>query len=163
MSQFEVAQATIQRVTTIDTKGGGFAILLTTTNNIADDVLTRLMRGRGSVMKLTFEDTQLSLLPGEENDGLPPSVQRAFETTSGDVVNAHPFECTTGSGACDLCGWAEQNEAHSAELVAKAQQVSRLIDDARAEAAEQSITQEQAEARTALASRSRNGRGRGGD
>lgn len=148
----QIDQATIQRVTTIDTKGGGFAILLTTTNNIPDAALTELMRGRGSVMKLTLERVQLSLLEGDDpNAGVPPVTERVWETPAGDVVKAHAYECTSGSEACDHCGYAAASDVHQQPVL-----VGKLLDEATKD-----VTPEQAEARESLASRSRSGRNGG--
>ncbi len=173
MQELTIGQATIQRVTTIDTKGGGYAILLTTTNNIDDDVLVALMRGRGSVMKVTMERLQQALMDGDDvNAGLPPVTERVFETASGDVVRAHVYESTSGDERCDHCGHGTGHDAHqvnppyiatrglSAQETAEAVDVlaARLVDDAQKDAADASITLEQAEARTALASRSRSAR-----
>lgn len=145
-----IGQATIQRVTTIDTKGGGYAILLTTTNAIGDDVLVALMRGRGSVMKVTMERLQQSLLEGDDpNEGMPPTTERVWETTSGDVVKAHAYQSMSGDERCDLCGYSTSHEAHSQTEKLK----GKLLDEAT-----QDVTPEQEEARAALASRSRSSR-----
>ncbi len=146
--ELTIGQATIQRVTTIDTKGGGYAILLTTTNAIDDDVLVSLMRGRGSVMKITMERLQQALPDGES---LPSSAERVWETASGDVVRAHAYESTSGDERCDLCGFAAGHETHQG-INALAE---KLIGDL-----EQAVEQEQA--RTALASRSRSSRNHAG-
>lgn len=144
MAQYNVEQATIQRFSTIDTKGGGYALLLTMGSSVADEVLIKLLHGRGSVMKLTLEDVQLSLLAGDDpNAGLPPTAERVWETVAGDVVKAHAYQSVTGGQGCDLCGHGETHEAHQHNELAE-----KLIAE----------TPEQAEARASLASRSRSNR-----
>jgi hypothetical protein len=155
MPESTIQQATLQRVTTIDTKGGGYAILLTTTNNVADDVLLKLLRSRGSVFKVTFEDVQLALQAGDDpNEGVQPTPERVWETASGDVVKGHPFESTSGDGLCDLCGHPESHEAHQQPLSELAE---KLLENLATEE-DTKFPKEQAEAREALASRSRSGR-----
>ncbi len=177
MQELTIGQVTIQRVTTIDTKGGGYAILLTTTNNIDDDVLVALMRGRGSVMKVTMERLQQALMDGDDvNAGLPPVTERVFETASGDTVFAHIFEGSLPDGTCAHCGHHTTHEAHqgidkSGALADKLIEGLRdgaeirggiMLPDAPTDPDEDAhlddITLEQQEARKALASRSRSAR-----
>lgn len=170
MPEFTINQATIQRVSTLETKGGGYAILLTCTNAISDEALVRLNRGRGSVVRATFEVLQHELLPGDDvNAGVPPTTERVWETASGDMVKAHVYQSTSGDERCDLCGWGTSHECHAQAAIDAQRLVAqgdRLIADVEQEtdperaagAAAQELTPDQTEARTALASRSRIGR-----
>lgn len=162
MAQYTIDQVTIQRLSTVDTKGGGYALLLTMGTNVADEVLVKLLHGRGSAMRLTLEDVQLALFEGDDpNAGLAPVTERVWETTSGDVVKAHAYASSSGEGACDTCGHSEGHEAHQQTEAQKL--AEKLLQD---EAAGDpdfpgSTTEEQQEARRALASRSRSSRNGG--
>lgn len=113
MPEINIAQVSLQRFTTIDTKGGGFAILLTTTNNVSDEALVHLMRARGSSFSLKLEGLQQSLLEGDDpNAGVPPTTERVWESTSGDMVRAHAFQSSGPEGLCDHCGHATSHDAH---------------------------------------------------
>lgn len=112
-------EATIQRVVTMDTKGGGMGMLLTFGMDTDDETIMALIRNRGKMARVTFELLQQSLGIGDDpNAGIEPVTERVFEATAGDVVKAHVYQSTLSDGACDLCGHGVNHDAHADKAIA---------------------------------------------
>lgn len=110
----------------------------------------------GGPMRVAFEKIAQQLEFGDDpNEGLA-AAPRHWQTEAGDVVMAHLFMAGDADGTCGLCAFDAAHECHQAAFVVDPQtetladKLLASIDDG-----PDAPTEEQAEVREALASRSR--------
>ena len=144
-------QATVKSITS--SKPGEAKVVLAFNLAHYSEIFRDLGLDVGDDVLVTFEPVARQLsLDDDPNENVPAAVPPKWETEGGDVVTEHGFMGGRGDGTCGHCGFAETHAAHSAfdpiveKLLAETQEDTSFLGEP---------TEEQAEAREALASRSK--------